>query len=41
MKVISEILRMKSSVADDKIEELTALQARLERSIDKLESVYA
>jgi V/A-type H+-transporting ATPase subunit A len=41
MKVMSEIVRMKSSVADDKVTDLDALQGRMERSIDKLESVYA
>jgi V/A-type H+-transporting ATPase subunit A len=41
MKVLSEIIRMKSSITDDKVEEIDLLQARLERSIEKLESVYA
>ena len=41
MKVLSDIVRMKSSVPDDKTDELVQMQARLERSIDKLESVYA
>ena len=41
MKVLNEIIRMKSSIPDDKVEEIDLLQARLERSIEKLESVYA
>ncbi len=41
MKILSEIIRMKSSITDDKVAEFDLLQARLERSIEKLESVYA
>lgn len=40
MKVLSEISRMKFSVDNEQIEEITRLQARLERSIEKLEAVY-
>ncbi len=41
MKILAEIARMKFSVANDQIEEIDRMQARLERSIEKLESVYA
>ncbi|MFA7567715.1 MAG: V-type ATP synthase subunit A [Alkalispirochaeta sp.] len=41
MKVITEITRMKFGVANEELDQIDRLQARLERSIDKLESVYA
>lgn len=41
MKILSDIARMKFSVANDQVDEIDRLQAKLERSIDKLESVYA
>lgn len=41
MKVLAEIARMKFSVENDQLGKIDKLQARLERSIDKLESVYA
>jgi len=41
MKVLSDIARMKFTIANDEIEKIDRLQASLERSIEKLESVYA
>lgn len=41
MKVYQEITKMKFSVANDEIEKLDKLTARLERSMDQLESIYA
>ncbi len=41
MKVLADIARMKFSIANDQLGEVERLEARLERSIEKLESVYA
>ncbi len=41
MKVLTEIARMKFTIGNDEIERIDRLQASLERSIEKLESVYA
>ena len=38
---VQDIARMKFTIANDEIEKIDRLQARLERSIDQLESVYA
>jgi V/A-type H+/Na+-transporting ATPase subunit A len=40
MKVLADISRMRFSVANDEIDTIRRLQARLERSIDQLESIY-
>ena len=40
MKVLSEISRMKLTIANEDLEQIDQLAARLERSIDKQESVY-
>lgn len=41
MKVLQEILRAKSAIANESMDKLERLAARLERSIDQLESIYA
>ncbi len=41
LKVLAEIVRMKSVITDDQVDRIDLLQVRLERSIEKLESVYA
>ncbi len=41
MKVVSEITRMKFSVANDEVEKLDALQERLEREMRRLEEIYS
>jgi V/A-type H+-transporting ATPase subunit A len=41
MKVLTDINRMKMTVANDELEQIDKLQARLERSIDRLESPHA
>ncbi len=41
MKVLAEISRMKFNISNDEIDKIDRLQATLERSIEKLESVYA
>jgi V/A-type H+/Na+-transporting ATPase subunit A len=41
MKVLQEIFRAKSNIDNDSTENLDRLAARLERSIDQLESIYA
>ena len=41
MNVLVEIARMKFSVGNDELERIDTLQATLERSVEKLESVYA
>jgi V/A-type H+-transporting ATPase subunit A len=41
MKVLAEISRMKFSVSNDDLDKIDRLAATLERSIEKLESVYA
>lgn len=41
LKVLTEIVRMKSVITDDQVDRINLLQVRLERSIEKLESVYA
>jgi hypothetical protein len=39
--VYQDIVKMKFSIANDEVEKLDKLTARLERSIDQLESIYA
>ena len=41
MKVLTDINRMKMNVANDDLDQIDKLQARLERSIDRLESPHA
>lgn len=41
MKVYRDILKMKYTVANDDLSKLDKIEARLERSLDQLESVYA
>ncbi len=41
MKVLQEIVRMKFSVPNEELKELDRLKARLEQSLDQLESIYA
>jgi V/A-type H+-transporting ATPase subunit A len=41
MKVYRDITKMKFSVTNKETEKLDKLAARLERSIDQLESIYA
>ncbi len=41
MKVYQEITKMKFSVTNEEIEKLDKIAARLERSMDQLESIYA
>ena len=41
MKVLSDIVKMKFNIRDDGAAEFDKLQARLERSLDQLESIYA
>jgi V/A-type H+-transporting ATPase subunit A len=41
MKVLSEISRMRFRIGNDEVDQIDRLQATLERSIEKLESVYA
>ncbi len=41
MKVYQEITKMKFSIPNEEIEKLDKLAARLERSMDQLESIYA
>ena len=41
LKVLTEIVRMKSAITDEQVDRINRLQVRLERSIEKLESVYA
>lgn len=41
MKILADIARMKFSVENERIDEIDRMQAKLERAIDKLESVYA
>jgi V/A-type H+/Na+-transporting ATPase subunit A len=41
MRVLQEIVRAKSTIDNDDIKQLDRLGARLERSIDQLESIYA
>jgi V/A-type H+-transporting ATPase subunit A len=41
MKVYGEIARMKFTVPNDDLSELEKIEARLERSFDQLESIYA
>ena len=40
MKVLREIVRVKSDIADEDTRKIDRLSARLERSIDQLESIY-
>ncbi|RKX97034.1 MAG: V-type ATP synthase subunit A, partial [Spirochaetes bacterium] len=41
MKVYADIARMKFTVPNEDLSELDKILARLERSIDQLESIYA
>jgi len=41
MKVYGEIVKMKYTVPNDKLSDLDKIEARLERSFDQLESIYA
>ncbi|MBN1685581.1 MAG: V-type ATP synthase subunit A [Spirochaetales bacterium] len=41
MKILQEIVRAKSTIGNDELAKLDRLAARLERSIDQLESIYA
>ncbi len=41
MKVLTDIVKMKFTIGDDGAAEFDKLQARLERSLDQLESIYA
>jgi V/A-type H+-transporting ATPase subunit A len=41
MKVVQELVKMKYTVPNDDEEQLEKLQARLERSFDRMESLYA
>ncbi len=41
MKVLSDIVKMKFNIRDEGAAEFDKLQARLERSLDQLESIYA
>jgi V/A-type H+-transporting ATPase subunit A len=41
MKVLQDIIRAKSTIDNDAPDKLDRLAARLERSIDQLESIYA
>jgi len=41
MKVLNEVVRMKSDIPNDDVRRVERLAARLERSIDQLESIYA
>jgi V/A-type H+-transporting ATPase subunit A len=41
MKVLRDLMTMKSTVANDEAGDIDRIHARLERSIDQLESVYA
>ena len=40
MKVVQDIARMKLSIANDDMKEMDKLEARLERAMDQLESIY-
>jgi V/A-type H+/Na+-transporting ATPase subunit A len=40
MKVLQEIIKMKFTIANDDVDGIERLAARLERSIDKLEAIY-
>ncbi len=40
MKVYQDMVKMKSSIADNQLEKLDRITARLERSFDQLESIY-
>lgn len=41
MRVLQDIVRIKSTIADEDISKIDRIATRLERSIDQLESVYA
>ena len=41
IKVLNEVVRMKSDIPNDDVRKVERLGARLERSIDQLESIYA
>jgi V/A-type H+-transporting ATPase subunit A len=41
MRILQEIVRAKSTIGNDEVSKLDRLAARLERSIDQLESIYA
>jgi V/A-type H+/Na+-transporting ATPase subunit A len=40
MKVLQEIVRMKSEITNEEVAKITRLAARLERSVGELESIY-
>lgn len=40
MKVLQEIIKMKLTIANDKIEKFDRLEAKLERSLDRLGAIY-
>ena len=40
MKVLQDIVKMKFTIGNDDIDQFDRLEARLERSLDKLESIY-
>ena len=41
MRILQDIVRAKSTIGNDALPQLDRLAARLERSIDQLESIYA
>jgi V/A-type H+-transporting ATPase subunit A len=41
MKIFQELVRMKLTVPNDELDKLDRLEARLERSFEQLESIYA
>ena len=40
MKVLQEIIKMKLTIANDKVEKFDRLEAKLERSLDRLGAIY-
>ncbi len=41
MKVLQDIVKMKFTVPNENMDMLDKLQARLERNLDQVESIYA
>ena len=41
MRVLQDVVRIKTTITDEDISKIDRIAARLERSIDQLESVYA
>jgi V/A-type H+-transporting ATPase subunit A len=41
MKVLQDIVKMKFTIANENLDQLDKLQARLERNLDQVESIYA